>query len=163
MDSGSTEVVFEAGGIRLYKDGHAERTCGMDTVPAGFDAHTGVTSKDVVVDAATGVTARLYLPNIQTAPSSESSGAAAKLPILVFFHGGYFIIGSPGEPMHHRYVNSLVAAARVVAVSVGYRLAPEHLLPAAYDDAWAALNWAVSGADPWLSDHGDLGRVFCWN
>jgi len=57
-------------------------------------------------------------------------------------------------------MNSLVASARVVAVSVGYRLAPEHPLPAAYEDSWAALNWAVSGADPWLSAHGDPGRVF---
>ncbi|KAL6655456.1 hypothetical protein ACP70R_006282 [Stipagrostis hirtigluma subsp. patula] len=158
MDSGGTEVVFESDYFRLYSDGHVERTGGMDTVPAGFDADTGVTSKDVVVNAATGVTARLYVPTIEAASSAENS--AAKLPILVFFHGGYFIVGSPGQPTYHRYVNSLVAGARVVAVSVGYRLAPEHMLPAAYDDAWAALNWVVSGADPWLSDHGDLGRVF---
>uniref|UniRef100_A0A0A9E2D5 Alpha/beta hydrolase fold-3 domain-containing protein n=1 Tax=Arundo donax TaxID=35708 RepID=A0A0A9E2D5_ARUDO len=161
MDSGSTEVVFECDRFRLYSDGRVERTGGMDTVPAGFDADTGVTSKGVVIDAATGVTARLYLPTIQTSPSSESDDSATtRLPILVLFHGGYFVVGSPGCPNFHRYANSLVASARVVAVSVDYRLAPEHLLPAAYDDAWAALNWAVSGADPWLSDHGDLRRVF---
>ena len=57
-------------------------------------------------------------------------------------------------------MNSLAGAARALVVSVDYRLAPEHPLPAAYDDSWAALNWAVSGADPWLSEHGDLGRVF---
>ncbi|TVU09809.1 hypothetical protein EJB05_43305, partial [Eragrostis curvula] len=120
MDSGSAEIAFDCDEFRLYKDGHAVRAGWVqDTVPAGFDADTGVTSKDVVIDAATGVAARLYLPNIQTAPS-----------------------------------------ARVVAVSVRYRLAPEHLLPAAYDDAWAALNWAASGADPWLSEHGDRDRVF---
>ncbi|KAL6838505.1 hypothetical protein ACP4OV_031750 [Aristida adscensionis] len=79
----------------------------------------------------------------------------------IFFHGGSFIVGSPGQPEYHRYVNSLVAGARVVAVSVGYRLAPEHLLPAAFDDGRAALRWAVSGAaDAWLSDHGDPRRVF---
>nr|CAB3457236.1 unnamed protein product [Digitaria exilis] len=157
MDSGRAEVVFECGDFRLYSDGHVERTGGMEFVPAGFDADTGVTSKDVVIDAATGVSARLYLPAIQT-----DATAATKLPILVIFHGGYFVVGSPGCPNFHRYINTLVSKAGVVAVSVDYRLAPEHLLPAAYDDSWAALNWAVSGAaaDPWLSDHGDLGRVF---
>ncbi|CAN6224678.1 unnamed protein product [Urochloa humidicola] len=155
MDSSSAEVVIDCGCFRLYSDGHVERTGGMDTVPAGFDAATGVTSKDVVIDAATGVAARLYLPSD---PDGDSAGT--KLPVLVIFHGGYFVVGSPGCPDFHGYVNSLVAAARVVAVSVDYRLAPEHLLPAAYDDAWAALAWAASGADPWLDDHGDLARVF---
>ncbi|KAL6846464.1 hypothetical protein ACP4OV_023912 [Aristida adscensionis] len=152
MDSASSEIVFECPYFRLYKDGHIDRTGRVDTVPAGFDAATGVTSRDVVIDAATGVVSRLYLPTIDT--------AATRLPVLVFFHGGAFVMGSPVGPVHHRYVSSLVAGARVVAVSVGYRLAPEHPLPAAYDDAWAAVKWAVSGADPWLSDHGDLGRIF---
>ncbi|CAN6217910.1 unnamed protein product [Urochloa humidicola] len=154
MDSSSAEVVIDFGCFRLYSDGRVERTGGMDTVPAGFDAATGVTSKDVTIDATTGVAARLYLPTaIQTA-------ATTKFPVLVIFHGGFFVVGSPGCPDFHGYVNSLVAGARVVAVSVDYRLAPEHPLPAAYDDALAALAWAASGADPWLADHGDLGRVF---
>ncbi|XP_066399556.1 tuliposide A-converting enzyme 1, chloroplastic-like [Miscanthus floridulus] len=167
MDSGSAEIVVDCGVFRIYSDGRVERFAGMETVPAGFDADTGVTSKDVVIDAATGVATRLYLPAIHTAPSSpqsddnDSNSATAKLPILVVFHGGFFVMGSPADPDFHRYMNSLVASARVVAVSVGYRLAPEHPLPAAYGDSWTALNWAVSGAaDPWLSAHGDPGRVF---
>ncbi|CAN6204657.1 unnamed protein product [Urochloa humidicola] len=154
-DSGSGVVAFECDSFRLYSDGHVERTGDMDTVPAGFDAATGVTSKDVVIDATTGVAARLYLPAaIQTAATTT------KLPVLVIFHGGYFVVGSAGRPGFHGFVNSLVAGAGAVAVSVDYRLAPEHPLPAAYDDAWGALAWAASGADPWLADHGDLGRVF---
>ena len=171
MDSGSTEIVVDCGFFRIYSDGRVERFAGTETVPAGFDADTGVTSKDVVIDAAaTGVATRLYLPTIHTdtAPSSpqsadtdNNSATTAKLPILVVFHGGFFVMSSPADPAFHRYMNSLVATARVVAVSVGYRLAPEHPLPAAYEDSWAALNWAVSGAaDPWLSAHGDPGRVF---
>ncbi|CAN6196178.1 unnamed protein product [Urochloa humidicola] len=165
MDSSSAEIVFECAFFRLYSDGQVERTGGMmNTVPAGFDAATGVTSKDVVIDAATGVAARLYLPSIQTAApplsKSDEDSAATKLPVLVLFHGGYFVVGSPGNRNFHGYVNKLVASARVVAVSVDYRLAPEHPLPAAYHDAWAALTWAASGSDSWLADHGDLGRVF---
>lgn len=153
MDSSSRVIAFDCSSFKLYMDGQVERAAQrMETVPAGFDADTGVASKDVVIDAATGTAVRLYLPPVQ--------GATTKLPVVVFFHGGYFIVGSAREPMYHRYVNSLVARARVVAVSVDYRLAPEHPLPAAYDDSWAALKWAVSGTDQWLSDHGDLARVF---
>ncbi|WVZ65188.1 hypothetical protein U9M48_014597 [Paspalum notatum var. saurae] len=156
MDSGSTEIAFDCSSFRLFMDGQVERRAyRMVTMPAGFDADTGVTSKEVVIDVASGATVRLYLPPVQ-----QQGDSTTKLPILVFFHGGYFIVGSAGEPMYHRYVNTLVARARVVAVSVEYRLAPEHPLPAAYDDSWAALEWAVSGADPWLSSHGDPGRVF---
>uniref|UniRef100_A0ACD5YFM5 Uncharacterized protein n=1 Tax=Avena sativa TaxID=4498 RepID=A0ACD5YFM5_AVESA len=162
MDSGSTEILLDAGCFRIYKDGHVDRLSGMDTVPAGFDADTGVTSKDVVIDAATGVSVRLYLPDARAVESSDDTDTVVttKLPIVVFFHGGYFIVGSAGCPGNHRYLNSLASDARALVVSVDYRLAPEHPLPAAYDDSWAALRWAVSGADPWLSEHGDLGRVF---
>ncbi|GJM98625.1 hypothetical protein PR202_ga15653 [Eleusine coracana subsp. coracana] len=147
MDPSSKEIVFEVADFKVYKDGQVERaSSALDTVPAGFDADTGVTSRDVVIDAATGVAARLYLPTINAMTN--------KLPVVVFFHGGYFIVGSPWHPNYHHYVNSLAAGASVVAVSVDYRLAPEHLLPA------AALNWVASGADTWLSDHGDLGRIF---
>ncbi|CAL5088028.1 unnamed protein product [Urochloa decumbens] len=150
---GAAEVVYSCGYFRLYKDGHAERTrAACLTTPAGFDAETGVTSRDVVIDDATGVAARLYLPAAQP--------AAARLPVLVFYHGGYFVVGSPSHPLFHRYANALAAAARAVVVSARYRLAPEHPLPAAYDDAWAALRWVASGADPWLADHGDLRHVF---
>ncbi|CAL5073982.1 unnamed protein product [Urochloa decumbens] len=161
MDSGSSsEIAFDCSSFRLYMDGRVERNAHrMETTPAGFDPETGVASKDVVIDAATGAMVRLYLP-----PAAQAGAAATtannKLPIIVFFHGGYFIVGSSAEPMYHRYVNSLVARTGAVAVSVEYRLAPEHRLPAAYDDCWAALRWAVSGADPWLADHGDLARVF---
>ncbi|CAN6196179.1 unnamed protein product [Urochloa humidicola] len=164
MDSGGgpAEVVYSCRHFRLYKDGRAERvpaTC--LTMPAGFDAETGVTSRDVAIDAATGVAARLYLPSIDpTAPAAAAAAAPNKLPVVVLYHGGYFVVGSPSHPLFHLYANALAAAARAVIVSVRYRLAPEHPLPAAYDDAWAALRWVASGVDPWLGDHGDLARVF---
>jgi acetyl esterase/lipase len=163
MDSGGGggELAYSCAYFRIYKDGRVDRDGSGEVVaPAGFDAETGVTSKDVVIDAATGVAARLYLPAAAQPAAATATATKTKLPVLVFFHGGYFVVGSPYHPLFHRYVNSLAAATRVVAVSVRYRLAPEHRLPAAYDDSWAALSWVASGADPWLADHGDLGRVF---
>ncbi|CAM0954107.1 unnamed protein product [Alopecurus aequalis] len=156
-----TEVDFDFSPFLVrYKSGRVQRLMGLSRVDAGVDAATGVTCKDVVIDADAGLAARLYLP--RGVPSSK------KLPVLVYFHGGAFAVLSAFSAVHHRYLNALVAAAGVVAVSVDYRLAPEHPLPAAYDDAWAALRWTlascVPGAgqeqEPWLAEHGDAARLF---
>ncbi|KAF7070665.1 hypothetical protein CFC21_076146 [Triticum aestivum] len=154
-----TEVDFDFSPFLIrYKSGRVHRLMGASRVDTGTDAATGVTCKDVVIDAGAGLAARLYLP--KDVPRSE------KLPVLVYFHGGAFAVHSAFSGTHHRFLNALVAAAGVVAVSVDYRLAPEHPLPAAYDDAWAALGWALAscapsaGREPWLAEHGDAARVF---
>jgi len=155
MDPDSDEVVFEAPEhFRIYKSGRIDRFHRPVLVAAGVDDDaSGVATKDVVLDDATGLTVRLFLPKRQ-----EPSGK--KLPVLVYFHGGGFILESAKSATYHNYLTSLAAAAGVLAVSVDYRLAPEHLLPAAYDDCWTALQWATSARDDWLAEHGDASRVF---
>ncbi|XP_064965898.1 probable carboxylesterase 2 [Musa acuminata AAA Group] len=154
------EIMFELLPlIRIYKSGRVERYQDNETVPASVDPATGVSSKDVVIAADTGVSARLYVPGLGT-------DAQRRIPVLVYYHGGAFCIGNPFMPMFHNYLNSLVARAHVVAVSVNYRLAPEHPIPAAYDDSWKALRWVAShanggpGPDRWLADHADFDRLF---
>lgn len=144
--------------IRQYKSGRFERFYSAEKFPAAIDPETGVTSKDVVIDPETGVSVRLFLPKLgDTAPT--------KLPIYVYFHGGGFVVGSAFDAITHNYLTPLVARANVIAVSVGYRLAPEHPLPIAYEDSWVALKWVAShaaggGAEAWLAEHGDFGRIF---
>ena len=60
-------------------------------------------------------------------------------PVLVYFHGGGFLFGGPDEV--DDTVRYLAAHTPCVAVSVDYRLAPEHPFPAAPEDAFAALSW----------------------
>ncbi|XVE81557.1 hypothetical protein DITRI_Ditri15bG0074400 [Diplodiscus trichospermus] len=162
MDYTAKEVVKELPGlIRVYKDGSVERLFGSPYVPpsAEPDPETGVSSKDITISENPLVSARLYLPRL--VQSSE------KLPILVYFHGGAFCLESAFSFLDQRYLNALVSEAKVVAVSVEYRLAPEHPLPAAYEDCWAALQWVAlhsfeneAKKDPWLLNHGDFDRLF---
>ncbi|CAN6167223.1 unnamed protein product [Urochloa humidicola] len=152
MEFEADEVLFEfaAMNFRLYKSGLVDHQPVL--VPASIDNDaSGVASRDVVLDAGTGLSVRLFLPKLQDPSPSK------KLPVLVYFHGGAFIIESA---TYHSYVASLAAAAGVLAVSVDYRLAPEHPVPAAYDDCWSALRWALSAQDDWLAEHGDVSRVF---
>jgi len=75
--------------------------------------------------------ARLYAP------------AAEPLPVLVYFHGGGFTVGSIAT--HDILCRELARQAGCAVVSVGYRLAPEHRFPTAVHDAWDALQWVAAG------------------
>ncbi|XP_022749170.1 probable carboxylesterase 5 [Durio zibethinus] len=141
--------------FRVYKDGRIERLRPTETVPPSNDPQTGVQSKDTSSESC--LPARLFLPKI-TDPT-------AKIPLVIYIHGGAFCIESPFSPTYHNYLTSLANRANVMVVSVQYRKAPEHLLPVAYDDAWATVKWVAShvnrdGPEPWLNDHADFERVF---
>jgi acetyl esterase len=85
-------------------------------------------------------------------PDADTTGTGAGLqPVLVYFHGGGFTIGSiaTADPMSR----FLARAAGCLVVSVGFRTAPEDPFPAAVDDCLAALRWvgehaASFGGDP---------------
>src|SRR5262245_62655578 len=70
--------------------------------------------------------------------------AGTPIPVLVFFHGGGWVIGD--LETHDVLCRQLTAEAGVSVVSVDYRLAPEHKFPAAVNDAWAATRWVVAHA-----------------
>ncbi|XP_078436634.1 putative carboxylesterase 2 [Wolffia australiana] len=134
----------------IHHDGRMECLKLAKFVPPSLHSAAGASSKDMTIDAATGVSARLFLP----------TAAAEKLPILFYIHGGAFCIESATSPLYHCHLLSLSTQAGALCVSIDYRLAPEHPLPAAYGDAWAALRWAAVRADPWLAEHGDFSDFF---
>lgn len=97
---------------------------------------------DITVDGAEGpLAARHYVP---------ASGSTGPAPVLLFLHGGGFVIGDLNT--HDEPCRLLCHYANMHVVSVAYRLAPEHPFPAAVEDSIAALRWlqqhaAALGAD----------------
>ena len=69
---------------------------------------------------------------------------SAPFPLLVFFHGGGWVLG--GIETHDGICRELASGAGCVVMSVDYRLAPEHKFPAAADDCYAATQWAAAHA-----------------
>jgi acetyl esterase/lipase len=76
------------------------------------------------------------------------------LPVLVYFHGGGWVILSPES--HSRLTKQLAVGAGAIVVSVDYRLAPENPYPASLDDCVAAFRWARENA---ASFGGDPAKI----
>ncbi|CAA7045872.1 unnamed protein product [Microthlaspi erraticum] len=131
-------VVDEVEGlIRVYKDGHVERSELVPYVGPSLALELGVACSDVHIDKLTNVWARLYVPVV----TKSSSVSKSKLPLLVYFHGGGFCVGSASWSCYHEFLAKLSARSRCLVMSVNYRLAPENLLPAAYEDGVNAILW----------------------
>ncbi|MEU0587796.1 alpha/beta hydrolase [Streptomyces sp. NPDC006132] len=99
---------------------------------------SGMEVEDHTVPGDPDVPVRVYRPH-------QARGA------VLWLHGGGFVMGDLDT--EHPWAARLAAASGAVVISVGYRLAPEHPFPAALDDAYTALTWAVGhaadlGADP---------------
>jgi acetyl esterase len=66
------------------------------------------------------------------------------LPVHVYYHGGGWVLGDLDS--HDWVCRRIATAAQCAVVSVDYRMAPEHVFPAAYDDSLAALKWTAAEA-----------------
>ncbi|KAK9150688.1 hypothetical protein Syun_008997 [Stephania yunnanensis] len=159
------------GALKLYSDGTISRT-----VPAALSSshhhhhHHHHHSVDVLHKHLTTfhplhrLPLRIYKPTTTTANNHIHN--YNKLPILLYFHGGGFCIGSCTWPLFHHAYAALASAINAVVVAQDYRLAPEHRLPAAHEDAVEALEWVIgqAGAEEegqrWWTEAADFGRVF---
>ncbi len=102
---------------------------------------TGVQTRNAAIPGPDGeIPARLYRPQNQQGP----------LPVLIYFHGGGFVIGN--RDTHDIPCRQLSLGAACLVVSVDYRLAPEHPFPAAVEDAWAATRWIADHAAELVAD-----------
>lgn len=87
---------------------------------------------------------RIYTPE-------QPAAAGGTYPGILFAHGGGCVIGD--LETHDTLCRTLCSDVNAVVVSLDYRLAPEHLFPAAVEDTVACLQWlsasaADLGADP---------------
>ncbi|MFC7545957.1 alpha/beta hydrolase [Plantactinospora sp. GCM10030261] len=98
--------------------------------------------RDIVIPGAPDIPARVYRPRT----------AGPNLPVVVYLHGGGFVLCDLDS--HDGICRILSDGTPAIVVSVDYRRAPEHPYPAAVDDAYAALRWvyadgaAALGGDP---------------
>ncbi|MEO3824643.1 alpha/beta hydrolase [Actinomadura sp. B10D3] len=125
----------------------------------------GLTAPTVEEARAGVVRGMAYLPKVPARPVAtlevDAGGVPARLytpkalkdgsPLLVFYHGGGWVVGNLGT--HDTLCRYLAVHAEVRVLSVDYRLAPEHPYPAATEDALAAYAYAAEhaeelGADP---------------
>ncbi|MFD7325295.1 alpha/beta hydrolase [Streptomyces sp. NPDC059875] len=94
--------------------------------------------EDRTVPADPDVPVRIYRPH-------QAQGA------IVWMHGGAGVFGDLDT--EHPWATRIADLSGAVVISVGYRLAPEHPFPAAFDDAYAVLEWTAEhaaelGVDP---------------
>lgn len=78
-------------------------------------------------------------------PARLVAPSSARLPVLVYFHGGGFTIGSIAS--HDTLCRTLAQQAGCAVLSVGYRLAPQDRFPTAVHDAWDAVQWLAGQAE----------------
>src|SRR6201997_525786 len=98
----------------------------------------GVTSQDQFAPGAQGdpaVRVRIYRPD----------NHPSKLPALYWIHGGGYVMGDIEQD--DRLMKQLAKRISCVAVSVDYRLAPEHPFPAPIEDCYAGLKWLFGHAE----------------
>jgi acetyl esterase len=88
-------------------------------------------------------------------PAEMPVGPRGTLPVVMYFHGGGFVMGT--LETHDPYCRALTTEAGVTVVSVDYRLAPEHKFPAGVEDSFAATDWVLEHVEEL---GGDGRRVF---
>ena len=80
----------------------------------------------------------------------KPSGARANLPVVVYYHGGGWVIAD--LDVYDATPRSMARNLNAIVVSVEYRKGPEQKFPAAHDDANAAYRWVLDNAADWGGD-----------
>lgn len=83
-----------------------------------------------------------------------SGARAAERPLVIFFHGGGWVIGD--LQTHHAYCRALCEASGATLIAIDYRRAPEHPFPAAQDDCLAAARAIAERLTDFGPDNGGI-------
>ncbi len=127
----------------LSDGGVSEARTNYDAAPKP-DADPLARVEDRVLPGPGGdIDVRVYAPSV-----------AEGLPVVVFFHGGGWVLSSLDG--HDALARRIAARSGAMVVSVDYRLAPEHPFPAPHDDCWTVTAWLARNADRWGGDRSRL-------
>lgn len=127
--AGLLQVLTSQGPIDWSQMSAATFRAASQMPPAEHPQPVGAISEQRIAGIGGDIPLRIYQPS-QT----------GTWPLLVFFHGGGFVIGDLNS--HDNLCRALCEALPAVVVSVDYRLAPEHRFPSAVEDAYTATVWA---------------------
>lgn len=117
--------------LEVVREGYRTRRKAQDPAPP-----TDVAARELRIElSGRALPARLYTPADCRLPSS----------LLVYFHGGGFVVGDLDS--HDGHCRRLAEGAGIQVLAVDYRLAPEHPFPAAHDDAVDAVRWAFDNCE----------------
>lgn len=135
----------EAGGPALNELSPVEaRQMAAELAALGGEAEPVASIEDRTIPGPAGeIPVRIYTP-----------AGEGPFPVLLYFHGGGWVIGSPDTV--HATCALLANRAGAIVVSVDYRMAPEHKFPAAAEDCYAAAAWVAENA---RSLNGDPARI----
>jgi acetyl esterase len=111
----------------------------------GFRTPTNISIENRTIEGAVGdIPIRIY----------KSREDNATKPLLIFFHGGGWVLGDLNGV--ENICRFLALHAGCIVISVDYRLAPEFKFPAAVEDGYAAVCWAAQNAH---TLNGDSARI----
>ncbi|KAF5453345.1 hypothetical protein F2P56_028253 [Juglans regia] len=152
--------------IALNSDGSITRCLQLPKVKANPVAGPDdvVVSKDVTINVETKTWVRIVLP---TKLPSKDHNTVARLPIIIYFRHGGWVLFSVDDASIHRECLRFSSRLPSIVVAVNYRHAPENRLPAQYHDAMDAICWVKNQAinpegEQWLRDYGDFSRCYLY-
>ncbi|KAJ4843688.1 hypothetical protein Tsubulata_025403 [Turnera subulata] len=156
-------------------DGTVTRNSIFPDIPPTPDPHDDhlsnsnsnpVLSKDIPINQSNNTWARLYLPKqhlalLDSDNNNNNNNNNNKLPLIVYIHGGGFVLlCPPSSSLNHNFCSAMAVDLAAVVVSIEYRMAPEHRLPAAYEDAAEALHWIRTTQEACLREYADYTNCF---
>ncbi|KAF6160261.1 hypothetical protein GIB67_019030 [Kingdonia uniflora] len=151
--------------ISMNSDGTITRLMKLPTVPAigedNGDLGQSYVSKDMTLNQENGTWFRIYRPT----EISSNDKNVVKIPVILYFHMGGFFNSHADSMLNNEPCGRFASETPCIVLSLDFRLAPEHRLPAAYNDAVELLYWLKQqtidpNGESWLRGYADFSRCY---